>query len=139
MEMKMPVDSTIITYPQKLLSLAQRLIGEGEFSIAVVVAHMACEVATERSLTEAFVKAGLPHLEDAVSEFLNGYNLGTPRIRKLYTALTRDEVQNAPFWEEFKNSADRRNMVVHSTYTVTQAEAEASYKATKDLVAHLKR
>ena len=38
------VNAQVITYPQKLLALAQWLINSGEFSISVVVAHMACEV-----------------------------------------------------------------------------------------------
>jgi hypothetical protein len=53
------VQATVITYPQKLLTLAGRLIDEGEFGIAIVVAHMACEIATERSLSEAFVAKGI--------------------------------------------------------------------------------
>jgi hypothetical protein len=96
--------ATIITYPQKLLTLARRLIDDGEPSVAVVVAHMACDIATERSLTEAFVTKGIPHLEDSVTDFLNGYNLANERLRKFYTALTGDEVQKATFWEGFKES-----------------------------------
>jgi hypothetical protein len=135
----MSVDATIITYPQKLLTLARRLIDEKEFSIAVVVAHVACEVATERSLTEAFVNKGIPHLEEPVTELFNGYNLTNNRLRKFYTALTGDEVQKASFWEEFGKSASRRNKIVHSAHTVTEAEAEASHKAATDLVEHLKK
>src|ERR1700722_11094815 len=41
----------VTTYLQNLLNFAKGLIDQGQFSIAVVVAHMACEVATERSIT----------------------------------------------------------------------------------------
>jgi hypothetical protein len=133
------VDATVITYPQKLLTLARRLIDDGEFGIAVVVAHMACEIATERTLTEAFVSKGIPYLEDSVTDLFSGYNLANNRIRKLYTALTGDEVEKAPFWQKFKLSAERRNKIAHSSITVTKAEAEESHKAAKDLVAHLKK
>jgi hypothetical protein len=114
-------------YPQMLLNLAQRLIDEGQFSIAVVVAHMACEIATERSL------------EGSVTEVLNGYNLASDRIRKRYTELTGDKVQHAAFWGSFKRSANRRNNIIHQGVIVEKTEAEESHKAATDLVAHLKK
>ena len=40
---------TITSYPQALLSAAKRLIDKEQFSISVVVSHMACEIATERT------------------------------------------------------------------------------------------
>ena len=133
------VNATVITYPQNLLALCRMLIDEARFSIAVIVAHMACEIATERSLSEAFVSKGLQHLEDSVIDFLNGYNLANDRIRKLYTALTGDEVQNEPFWTKFKTSAQRRNKIIHAGAIVGKAEAEESYTAARDLVAYLKK
>jgi hypothetical protein len=135
------VDTTVITYPQKLLNLARRLIDDGEFAIAVVVAHIACEIATERSLTEAFTVKGIPHLEEAVTDLFSGNNLANKRIRKLYTALTGDQIEKAAFWEQFKKSASRRNDIAHSsvTVTVTKAEAEDSHTAATALVAHLKK
>jgi hypothetical protein len=48
-------------------------------------------------------------------------------------------VEKAPFWGKFKQSAERRNKIVHSVVTVTKADAEQSHMATKDLVAHLKK
>jgi hypothetical protein len=128
-----------VTYSQRLLSVARRLIDEGEFSLAVVVAHMACEIATEASLSEAFVKKGIPDLEKSVMNFVNGHNLATERIRKLYTALTGDNVQNEAFWPKFKTSSERRNAIIHRGLHVGKAEAEESYKVTNDLVAHLKK
>jgi hypothetical protein len=133
------IQAEVITYPETLLSAARSLIDEGQFSIAVVVAHMACEIATERSLSESFAKRGVQYLEQPVTDLLNGYNLATERIRKLYSALTGDEVQNAGFWQKFKESAKRRNRIVHAAAIVGKVEAEESYKAASDLVAHLKR
>jgi hypothetical protein len=45
----------VVIYPRKLLMVARKLIDEGEYGIAVIVAHMACEIAAGRSLAEAFV------------------------------------------------------------------------------------
>jgi hypothetical protein len=136
-DQRVPVE--FVTYPQRLLRLARRLIDEGEFNIAVVAAHMACEIATEGSLSGAFLTRGIPDLEDPVMEFVNGHNLATPRIRELYTALTGDEVQKAVFWQKFKESAARRNNIIHAGAHAGKAEAEESYKAANDLVTHLKK
>lgn len=132
------VDAVVITYPRRLLTLARKLIDDGEFGIAVVVAHVACEVATERTLTDAFAARGVSYLEDSVTELLSGYSLANDRIRKLYRALTGDQIEQAPFWAKFKASATRRNNVVHSSASVTKADANESHQAATDLVDHMK-
>jgi hypothetical protein len=129
----------VITYPQALLTFARKLIDDGQFSIAVIVSHMACEIAAERSLSESFAKKDIQYLADPVVDLLNGYNLGNDRTRKLYTALTGDEIQQRPFWQKFKESATRRNHVLHRGLLVGKVEAEDSFNTTSDLVAHLKK
>lgn len=100
---------------------------------------MACEVGTETALTAAFAARGIPDLEEPVEALMNGYNLGNERHRKLYSALARDDIQKEQFWQEFKESAERRNKIVHKRANVSKAEAEASLKAATDFVAHLKQ
>jgi hypothetical protein len=126
------------TYPRALLSVARRFIDQGDFSIAVVVAHMACEVATERRLSEAFATKGIDYLEDAVTDFFSGYNLNNEKIRNLYVALTGDHVHDTTFWSNFKVSAARRNKIIHNALGVGATEAEESYKAATDFLNHLK-
>jgi hypothetical protein len=57
-------EPTIIPYPEQLLSTSRQLIGDGHFSIAIVVAHIACEVAAERAISNAFKSKDLQYLED---------------------------------------------------------------------------
>jgi hypothetical protein len=128
---------TVKTYPQVLLTSADDLLQQGKYGIAVVVAHMACEVATERSLTEAFSKKSISYMEEPVLGFLNGYNLATEKNRKLYTALTGDEVQQQAFWQRFKDSATRRNAIMHKGLIVDLSQAQESINAARDLIAHL--
>src|ERR1700737_488432 len=47
---------SIASHPRILLDLAAKLIDEGKCGIAIVVAHMACELATEQSLSDAFAR-----------------------------------------------------------------------------------
>lgn len=133
------IQAIVITYPQTLLSVARSLIDNGQSDIAVVVLHMACEVAVERTLSEAFVKKGIQYLEESIEALLNGYNLSSDRLRKLYTALTGDAIEKQSFWPKFKESASRRNGIIHKGKIVSQAEAEESFKAVSELIVHLKK
>jgi hypothetical protein len=130
--------ATVIRYPEALLAKAQELIASNDFSIATVVAHMACEIAVERTLSRAFADKGLGYLEKSVSALFSGYNLGNERIRNLYNAMTGNEIQNQSFWYAFMESSKRRNAAVHAGATITKGDAEASYKAASDLVTYLK-
>jgi hypothetical protein len=130
---------TVIPYSETLLAKSHDLIAKGEFSIAVVVAHMACEISAERAISRAFAEKGIEYLEGSVLAFVSGYNLATPCIRDLYNAVTGKEIQKQPFWQAFKESVKRRNKVVHTKRgeTATKAEAEHSYDAASYLVAYL--
>jgi hypothetical protein len=128
------VQSEVITYPRRLLRVARELIDQQEPSIAVVVAHMACEIAVERCLT---VKG----LDAASREKLNGYNLAAKnkKVRHLYTSLTGDKIQSQAFWQDFKKSACRRNRIMHAGLIVGKSEADKSHRATRSLVAYLEK
>jgi hypothetical protein len=137
------------TYPQDLLTMARKCLDEGKFGLAVVVCHVACEVATARSLSAAFARAasarGIAGVGEAVEAFLtslNGYNLATKRNRNLYTALTGDQIAQQPFWEKFKASAICRNRILHGRLAagqVQQKDADESFNAASAFVAHLKQ
>ena len=98
---------------------------------------MACEVATERVLSQSFAHNGISNMEEAVLGFLSGYNLASSRNLKLYVALTGDDIQQRPFWQAFKDSATRRSAVIHKGAILGRSEAEASLSATAEFVSHL--
>jgi hypothetical protein len=132
------VDLTYVSYPEKLLTAAQDLIEKGEFSISVVVAHMSCEISVERAISRAFKTKGIDYLEQPVEDLLPSYNLANDRVRNLYNAATGGEIQKQSFWQQFKESATRRNKAVHEGKIATKAEAEAAFNAASSLVAYLK-
>ncbi len=128
----------VILYPETLLTKAQDLIASGDFSIAVVIAHMACEISAERVISRNFAAKGIGYLEESVEDLLPGYNLANDRVRNLYNAVTGDQIHKQSFWQAFKESATRRNEAVHKGRILTKEEAKDSYKAASDLVAYLK-
>jgi len=53
------VTATVVTYPNALLTIAQSLINQGHFNIAIVTSHMACEVAAERAFDAEYAAKNL--------------------------------------------------------------------------------
>ena len=130
------------TYPQILLSIARFLLDKNDdklCGIATILAHVACEVAIERSLSDSFAGKGIQSLEESVADVLNGYNLANDKVRNLYTSLTGDEIQAQPFWGDFIRSAKRRDNVIRRGLIVSRSDAEESFKAANDFLAHMSR
>ena len=128
------------TYPQALLSIARFLLDKNDdklCGIATIVAHLACEVATEQSLSDSFARKGIQSLEETVADLLNGYNLANERVRKLYSSLTGDEIQDQPFWGTFVRSAKRRDSIIRKGLIVGRSDAEESFKAANDFLARI--
>ena len=128
------------TNPQILMSIARYLLDRNDdkvCGIATILVHLACEVAIERTLSDAFARKGIPSLEEPVAEILNGYNLADDKIRKLYASLTGDEIQDRPFWGNFVRSAKRRDNVIRKGWIVGRPDAEESFEAANDLIAHV--
>lgn len=133
------VRDVLITYPQTLLTTAGSFLMQGHFDIAIIVSHMACEIAVERSISEAFIKKGVPGLRESVIALFSGYNLANDKIRKLYTALTSDNIVVQPFWQDFNESSVRRSKIMHAGVRANKTEATDSVAAASDLISHLKK
>jgi hypothetical protein len=95
-------------------------------------------VGVERAISQALRAKGIEYLEEAIDGLLNNFNLGNGRVHRFFTALTGETVTGKGFWKGLMESVQRRNDIVHRGVEVSQAEAEASLKATGDVVAWLK-
>jgi hypothetical protein len=128
------------TYPQILLRIARSLLARNDdklCGLATIVAHLACEVAIERSLSDSFARKGIRSFEDAVANILTGYNLANEMVRNLYTSATGDEIQKQPFWGDFIRSAKRRDNIIRKGLIVGRTDAEESIETASDFLAHL--
>ena len=68
----------VVTYPETLLKTARNLIdSDRNYGIAIIVLHIACEITTDKKMSEAFAKKGIQDLEDPVCSFFSGYNLAS--------------------------------------------------------------
>jgi hypothetical protein len=128
------------TYPRILLGIARFLLGKNDdklCGLATIVAHLACDVAVERSFSDFFARKGIPSLEETVADALNGFNILNDKVRKLYASLTGGDIKEQPFWDAFVRSAKRRDNVTRKGLIVGRADAEASIKAAGDFLDHL--
>lgn len=127
------------SYPDVLFDTAGQMIAQQQFAIAIIVVHIACEVAVDRALSRLFAASRTAFIENAVRESLNGYSLANERVRNLYNALTGKTIQRTEntFWAEFKKSAKHRNEIVHGGKKATREEANAALEAGKALVKYV--
>ena len=121
------------------LTIANNLINQGYFNIAIVTSHIACEIAAERAFDAAYAAKNLETLGAAVDDLMNGNNLGNERHRKLYNALTGTNIEKESFWQQFKTASKLRNAIIHKGSQANKDEAEAALQAAKDLIAYLKQ
>jgi hypothetical protein len=133
------VTATLVTYPKALLTIARSLIDKGLFNIAIVTSHMACEVAAERAFDAAYAGKNLVALGEAVDAYMNGHSLGNCRHQMLYNALTGTQLENEPFWSNFKTASKKRNAIIHDCAQANETEAKTALRAATDLIAHLKQ
>ena len=124
-------------YHKALLKTANRLLEDHQPAVALIVAHMACEIYAEQVMAQAFKKRGAADLEDAVTDLLSSNNLANDRVRRLYTALTDDQIQDTPFWKDFKESATLRNQAIHHGARISPEQARTSCEVAGKIVTHL--
>jgi hypothetical protein len=128
------------TYPQILLSIARSLLGKNDdklCGLATIIAHLACEVAIERSFSDSFARKGVESLEGPLADIMNGYNLANDKVLNLYSTLTGDAIKEQPFWGDFVRSANRRDNIIRKGLIVGRTDAEETIKAASDFLEHV--
>lgn len=130
------VNATVY-YHRQLFSRARDLATEGQGPLAVILAQAACEVATELAFYVLFDRQGLMHLKDSIG--VRFTLLSDERPRKLYTALTKDEIQKASFWAAFKKAVALRNEIAHRGTEPRPTTITATLDAYEQFLDHIER
>ena len=72
------VNASVIDYSSILLQEADKLLTrDKQFALAIVVAHTACEVATQRAFTRGFGKMAVPELDEPISDLFTSLSVST--------------------------------------------------------------
>jgi hypothetical protein len=98
------------------------LMREREPGLSTIVAHTACEVATQRAFAHLFKTQNLETLGKGIEKFFSSYNLEHTRVRDIYAALTNDDITAQPWWADCAASVQRRNRVVHKGVPVDESD-----------------
>jgi hypothetical protein len=129
-----------------LLAFARQKATEGEYQIAVVLAHAACEWHTESALGSLIKLKGAELLGDVAMSFIgDSITLSDRRVRKLYGALTGDypaghpdpKTAAAAWWPEWVMGRELRHAVAHRGKQVTQPMADAAIASVDAYIAHI--
>ncbi len=98
---------------------------------------MACEIVSELAFSRHFDNRGIKDLRDPIDELLPNFNLGNPKVRKLYEALSGDKITQVGFWKDYTDVVKLRNTIVHKGGKTTAGPARDAVKTASDLVAHI--
>ena len=124
-------------YHRSLLEYARRWIDQCEFNVGIIISQTACEIFAEQLFDTIMQKKNVAWLKEPIDDLLPNYNIGNEKVRKLYVALTGDNIQDQSFWSDFKKHVEVRNKVVHSKYNATKEEADKSFTSVSEVVGHL--
>ena len=123
-----------------LFASARSLIGSEEpRGPALVVAQTAVEVGFETAIDFA-MKMRLtydPLREWVVSVPVRSWSPNNHNVRKLWAALTGDEIAQASSWTAYKEGLKWRDSFVHGASGVPREQAEGFVNAAEQLVEHV--
>jgi hypothetical protein len=128
-----------------LLAQARDLVSAQQYQFAVILAHAACELATEETLNNLLRRRAEFPREAVLSDVKRGATLDDRTVRHLYGALARDYpaghpergVVPAAWWQVWKASRDLRHEVAHNGRQVTAAQAWGCVESCRHYIEHL--
>ena len=120
-----------------MIQTAERMHGKKDYGLAIIAAHIGCEIAATRVFSTALQAQNIDYLDEPLSDFLNGFNLASDRNLPLFNAVTKLGIQKQPFWADFKASSKIRNDLVHTIRVATETESRSSLDAATGFVKFL--
>jgi hypothetical protein len=105
---------------------------------ALVVAQAAVEVGIETAIDFALQ---LRDVHDPLREWVGtsvpSWSPTNERVQRLWTALTGDEISDAPGWAVYKEGTKQRHAFVHRAAAVSEEQAGNFITAAEQVVGHV--
>ena len=119
---------------------AQDFLEEHRYEMAVVAAHIACEVVA-RTLAEQLDTARADHLPVRLGAFhWPRWSMSSdPGLQFLFHAATGVRVEDFDQWDAYRKHVKLRNKIVHQGSVATRDQAEASLTAADAFIVHIRR
>jgi hypothetical protein len=121
----------------ELLSAAEGMADERPEN-AVITAQIAVEVCVQRCF-ELLLRLEVDRDEAwmALVACVPDASLMDKRTRRLWQALTGDQISSASIWKPYQQHVERRNTAVHVGETVPRAEVDASIRVSRAMIEHM--
>lgn len=134
-----PLLAILTPWSWQLIAYARQINGTGgQHSFPVVLAHAACEWATEDALRRLLNHKGLS--DDIAAPILRSFtttSLTDKRVRKLFKAMTGASPGNETWWKPFEESRHLRNRVAHRGFAATSDQALETLSLAESCVAFI--
>jgi hypothetical protein len=123
----------------ELLVVASEFAEAGRFDYATIAIQTAVEIYVEQRVRTILAWRQLGPLEDWVLKQFDGrpYNFKTDRLRDLWCALTRDEINKHEWWSRYMEHVQRRENIVHAGAHASSEQAQDSLLAAAALMNHV--
>lgn len=133
---------TMLHEHEVLLKRAEDELDKQEYSLSIIMSHVAIEICTERAFKLLFSFRGIEYIYDAVinpSWRYNNLSGNNKEARRLYAALSGEAFDDKanPFWKDLSAHVKKRNGIAHRGVQSTKKEAELSVKVAKKYVKHI--
>lgn len=125
------------TFHRKLLDKARNSLRSSQREMAVVISQAASEMCTEWALTVLLQIRGDQDLVEPMLGLFLVRDICNERLRRIYTALSGDNLQKVTFWTGLKRHHDRRNGIVHKVARCTDDEARESLDVVRQYIRHV--
>lgn len=129
----------LLHHHEQLIKMAEAAISRSENALAIILAHAACEIFTERAFKLIFSFKKLESLFSCIVNPAWEYNnLKAKKVRDLYMVTTGDDItKDTKLWKKFLDHVKRRNSIAHRGETATRTEAEKSCNTVKEFIRHI--
>ena len=105
---------------------------------ALVVAQAAVEVGVETAIDFALQLRDVHDpLREWVGTSVSSWSPTNERVQRLWTALTGDEISDAPGWAAHKSGTKQRHAFVHRAAAVSEEQVENFITAAEQIVGHV--
>lgn len=122
---------------QSLFDSAETWHEQGHYKESVILVQIALELFTEKVLGHLYQNRHISYLKPQFEHLLINYNLANSKVSGLYSALSGDEITQAPFWSKLTEHAELRNRLVHDGEDANQVQSRASLDAIRAAIKHV--
>ena len=123
---------------QQLMQAAQHQYDGGDYREALVLSHIAIEVAADQALAAwANQVEPAPLRPWLLKQIDTNHNLGSTKIRALFEAMSGREISGEDFWAAFITYNELRNRIMHEGIAITEEQAGGAITNAETVLTYL--